>query len=326
MAAATCTIKRPRGALLLAVGLAAVTFGYGALLARSVLIDSTTTVNAASQSLHNAEVRALLIEQTRDAVMTQLIGSTGVRDLAAFGVDVQRDLMPVVARLVDSPEFALAFTDAARAVHRDVFVDHTSAPVIDVTALVARARTEAIAVNNAYGELIAPNATLQVQLPVGALPDLTLVNRVASPSLALAAFTFGALCAGLGVGVGADRRRDVRRCGLWLVTIATVQLLSCAVLYELLTRWSGAAAPIVHAAAATLVAPLVMAASGPLVFGTIALAVARHLPQPIAGPFAAEGRAAFLTDALGAPAEWRFDAAFEPEVLRTAPSTLTYQR
>ena len=326
MTAAASTTKRSRGALLLAVGLAAVTFGYVALLTRSVVVDPTNTVNAATQSLHHTEVRALLIDETSNAVVTQLIGSTGRRDLATFGVDVQRDLAPVVAQLVDSPEFATAFADAVRALHSGMFFDHAVQPLIDVTALVARARAEAITINPAYGQLIAPNATLQVQLPVGSLPDLTLVNRVLSPSLALAAFTFGVLCAGLAVGVSADRRRNVRRCGFWLVAIANAQLLLCVALYELLTRWTGAAAPIVHAVAANLLTPLAIPALGPLVFGVVALVIAPHLQQPIAGPFVAEGRAAFLSDALGGRAEWRFDAAFEPEVLRTAPSTLTYQR
>ena len=312
--------------MLLAVGLVAVTFGYIALLTRSVVVDPTNAVDATTQSLRNAEVRALLIERTSDAVVTQLIGSMGTRDLAAFGVDVRRDLTPVVAQLVDSPEFATAFANAVRALHRGMFFDHAVEPVIDVTALVARARAEAITINPAYGQLITPNARLQVQLSVGALPDLTVVNRVLSPSLALAAFTFGALCAGLAVGVGADRRRNVRRCGFWLVAIANVQLLLCVALYELLTRWTGAGAPIVHAVAANLLTPLAIPALGPLVFGVVALVVAPHLQQRIAGPFVAEGRAAFLSDALGGQAEWRLDAAFDPEVLRTAPSTLTYQR
>ena len=39
-----------------------------------------------------------------------------------------------------------------------------------------------------------------------------------------------------------------------------------------------------------------------------------------------DGRAAFLTDETGQPADWTFDAVFEPEVLRTAPSVASYSR
>ena len=64
----------------------------------------------------------------------------------------------------------------------------------------------------------------------------------------------------------------------------------------------------------------------PFAVGVLSGVAAHHLRRRPVAQHADDGRAAFLTDEHGQPAEWRFDTDYEPEELRTAPSTAAYGR
>ncbi len=318
--------RRGLSTLFLSVGLLAATVGYLGLLARALVIDPSSTVDAATAALHNTEVQKLLTDRTADAVASQLIGDSTVHDLAAFGIDVHRDLAPVAKTLLATPEFERAYADAVTQLHDHIFLDPTITPTIDVTALVARARTEATAINPAYAQLIPPTATLVVTLPSDALPDLTAFDRQVTSSRTLLAIGLGVVMSAAAVALAAQRWRIVRRMGRYLLTLAGLQLLLSIAVHVALGRVSGDAAPILRAGVGAVLPRLVVPALVPLVGGVVAIVTSIRLRRAEGGRVLADGRDAFLNDEAGQPTEWTFDAVFEPEVLRTAPSVASFQR
>lgn len=303
--------------VLLGVGLLAATVGYLGLLARSLIIDASPTVDAATAALHDPAVRSSLAERTADAVISQLVGDEATRDLAAFGVDVRRDLNPIAKSLIVAPEFERAYVDAVTQLHDRIFIDPSITPSIDVTALVERARTEASAINPAYAQLIPPSATLVVQLPADDLPDLTALDRLVTANRALVA---------IGLGIAANRWRTTRSIGRHLLTVAGLQLLLCIGARLALGQVSGDAGPILRASGDAVLPHLAMPALAPLLAGFAAIVTSMRLHRAAGVRVQADGRDAFLNDEDGRPTEWTFDAVFEPEVLRTAPSVASYQR
>jgi hypothetical protein len=313
--------RRGLSTLFLSVGLLAATVGYLGLLARALVIDTSSTVDAATAALHNTEVQKLLTDRTADAVTSQLVGDSTVRDLAAFGIDVHRDLTPVAKTLLATPEFERAYADAVTQLHDHIFLDPTIAPTIDVTALVARARTEATAINPAYAQLIPPTATLVVTLPSDALPDLTAFDRQVTSSRTSLAIGLGVVMSAAAVALAAQRRM-----GRYLLTLAGLQLLLSIAVHVAIGRVSGDAAPILRAGVGAVLPRLVIPALVPLVGGVVAIITSIRLHRAEGGRVLADGRDAFLNDEAGQPTEWTFDAVFEPEVLRTAPSAASFQR
>ncbi len=318
--------RRGLSRALLAIGLLAATVGYLGLLVRALVIDTSTTVDAATAALHDADVRSSLSDRTADAVVSQLVGETAARDLSAFGIDVRRDLTPVAQSLLATPEFERAFADAVVQLHRRIFLDPVTVPSIDVTALVARARAEATAINPAYAQLIPPSATLNVRLPSDELPDLTTLDQQVTSNRSLLLLGFGLLAAAAALALSAQRWRTTRAIGRYLLTAAGLQLLLCVGLNMALARASGDAARIMRAAADAVLPQLARPAIAPLLIGVVATVVSVRLRRSADVRVLADGRAAFLNDEDGRPTEWRFDAVFEPEVLRTAPNVASYQR
>ena len=318
--------RRGLNSVLLGVGLLAATVGYLGLLARSLIIDASPTVDAATAALHDPAVRSSLAERTADAVISQLVGDEATRDLAAFGVDVRRDLTPVAQSLIATPEFERAFAGAVTQLHDRIFVDPSITPSIDVTALVERARTEARAINPAYAQLIPPSATLVVQLPADELPDLTLLDRLVTADRALLAIGLGVAAAATALALAADRWHTTRSIGRHLLTVAGLQLLSCIGARLALGQVSGEAGPILRARGDAVLPHLAIPALVPLLAGFAAIVTSIRLRRAAGVRVQADGRDAFLNDEDGRPTEWTFDAVFEPEVLRTAPSVASYQR
>ncbi len=318
--------RRAFNAVVLALGLLCATLGYAALLIRSLVIDSSTTVRAATAALHDDDVRSMVVARTSDALSAQLVGEVTVRDLAAFGIDVRRDLGPVAAALVRTPEFEAAFGAAVQQLHDRVFADPTLSPTIDVTALVERARTEAAAINPAYRQLIAGDATLSIELPSAALPDFSSLDNSMSAPRTMIALALGALLVLAAVLRAHERWRPFRAGAVWLLALGGTQLALCVAAHVALARLSGDTAPILRATGTTVLPAVAAPALVPLVLGVLALLVSLQMRQADTRRLAANGRAAFVTDEHGRPTEWTFDAAFEPEILRTAPGTAIYQR
>ena len=71
---------------------------------------------------------------------------------------------------------------------------------------------------------------------------------------------------------------------------------------------------------------LALPALVPLLAGAAAVIASIRMRRAVGVRVLADGRDAFLNDEDGQPTEWTFDAVFEPEVLRTAPSVASFQR
>lgn len=317
---------RQRSIALLALGLLAATGGYVALLAHTIVIDRSMTVDAAHAALDDPEVRTLLVRRTTDAVTAQLVGETASRALAPYGIDVTRDLRPVAAGLVGTPEFTAAYVEAIGTLHDRVFVDPDGAVRIDVTALAARARADAIEINPAYGELISQDAHLVVDLPAGSLPDLSWAGRVLTTGLAAALLALGAVAVVAGVARDENRARGVRRVAAWALTLGGLQVGLCLLADQAVDRVAGDTGIILRPVADLVLPRLVVPALGLLVIGAGLRFVALRVEHVVDARLAADGRAAFWTDENGQPTEWAIDGRYEPEVLRTAPGTATFHR
>lgn len=326
MAILRTTTPRRRPGVLLVIGLLAVTSGYLMLLTRTTVVDRGVTIDAARQALDDDEVRALLVRRTTDAVIDQLVGDSVARDLAAFGLDVRRDLRPVADSLVATPQFRTAFLDAIAAMHERVLVDPQRPVRLDVTSLVAMARERAIRVNPAYAEVIPAQANLVVTMPDDALPDLTFLDRLLSTTVALALLTIGTIAWAVAVHRADNRAHGVRRLAAWALGVGGLQLGACVIASNLAGRRTGDGGVIVRAIAASLLPRLVVPALGLIVMGAGLRFVALRVEQLVDRRLAADGRNAFWTDDDGRPVEWRLDGRYEPEVLRTAPAAPTFRR
>lgn len=326
MAPSPAPAIRQRSIALLVVGLLAATGGYVALLARTIIIDRSMTIDAADAALDDADVRNLLVRRTTDAITTQLVGETASQALAPYGIDVARDLRPVAAGLVGTPEFRAAYVDAIGTLHDRVFIDPDAAVRIDVTALAARARADAIEINPAYRELIAEDADLAVDLPAGSLPDLSWAGHVLTTGVAGALLVIGAGASIAGVRRDDNRARGVRRVAAWALTLGGLQVGLCLLADRAVDRVTGDTGTILRPVADLVLPRLVVPALGLLVIGAGLRFVALRVEHLVDARLAADGRAAFWTDEDGRPTEWAIDGQYEPEVLRTAPGTATFRR
>lgn len=312
--------------MLLVIGLLAVTSGYGMLVARTMVVDRGTTVDAARRALDDGDLRSVLVRRTTDAVLDQLVGETAANDLATFGLDVRRDLRPVADSLVATPQFQDAYAEAIGALHDRVFVDPDRPVRLDVTALVATARERAIRVNPIYGELIAEQSRLVVSLPDDELPDLSVLDRLLSTSIATALLVIGAIAWAIAVHRDDNRAHGVRRLATWALGVGGLQIGACVIVSNLAARTTGDRGAILRAVVEAALPRLVIPALALVAIGAGLRFVALRVEHVVDRRLAADGRNAFWTDDDGRPTEWRLDGHYEPEALRTARGTPTFRR
>jgi hypothetical protein len=313
---------------LLAVGLLSALVGYAALVLRSTVLDESAAAASARAALAEPSVRSELTTRAADATVTALVGAEEATALRARGIDVRRDAATVTASLLDAPAFLDAYDAAVRRLHEHVLHDPTAAPRLDLGELVPVMRERLVDIDPAYDAILVPRGPLIVTLPTDELPDLTAVDRTLTgtrSALAMIAGAAGCL-AGLLLASPDGRRRQLRRAGTLLVAVGLLQLAGSYAVHLALERGAGTTASVVRVTLQPMLGRLALPGFVPLALGALTVAVAHRRAGRPALRMADHGRVAFLTDPSGRPTEWRFDAAFEPEMLRTAPSTLAHHR
>jgi hypothetical protein len=257
------TWRTHAGGLLLLLGLLAASGAYATMIVRGIVVDNDVSAQAAGRAIGDVRVQKLLVDQTADAVRTQLLGVdvvTYLENLDPAAREVDADLRAVAAAVVAAPEFHEAFVSTVRDLHQLVFVARGPAPVVDATPLVAVARDAAIARNPAYAALIPTTATLTVSIPTSDLPDLTGVTadlRSRTAPFAIAAIALAAAAFALH-----DRRpRALRRVAYWLLGAGLLQVSIALALPLAADLVGGDAGPIAEAVARALL-PRLLAPAG----------------------------------------------------------------
>jgi hypothetical protein len=315
--------RRLLGRTLLVLGLLSALAGYAVLVLRGTVLDGSATTAGARAALAEPALRTELAARTADATVSTLVGAEQVAALHARGIDVRADAATVASSLLDTPAFVAAYDTAVGQVHERVLHDPKVVPRLDLTGLVAVAREELVRTNSIYAAVVAVDRPLVVTLPTGELPDLTGVDRTFSSARAAVAVLSGiaASVGGLVLTPPDRRRRRLRQVGTLLVAVGLVQLSGSYATHLVLERAGGTTAAVARALLQPVLGRLALPGFVPLAIGALTVAVAhRRTGRP-----ADHGRAAFLTDPSGRPTEWRFDAAFEPETLRTAPTALAHR-
>jgi hypothetical protein len=262
--------RRPRktwrthtGGILLLLALLAGSGAYATVIVRGIVVDSDVSAQAASRAIDDVRVQRLLVDQTTEAVRSQLIGTEVVQYLENLDPatrEVEADLLAVADAVVQTPEFHAAFVTTVRDLHRLVFVERGPAPVVDATDLVSVARDAAIARNAAYAALIPPTGTLTVTIPTSDLPDLTgLRDDLGSRTVPLA--VVGAVLATAAFVIHDRRPKALRRVAFWLLGAGVVQASVALLLPVAANLVGGDAGPIAEAIARVLLPRLLAPAA-----------------------------------------------------------------
>lgn len=265
---------RPRrvvGWLLLTVGLLATSLVYDSFMIRALILDPDVVVDATDGILERRIVQSVVSDQIVEAARSQLLppGTTSSTTL-----HITDDLRQAGIELTRTPEFHDAYASAVRALHRYVFIDHTTPPVLDLSALVPAFRKEAMALNPAYEQLLPAKAPLQITIADSA-PDLTGLKRSLDrrfSNLALAA----AGLIGLAMLIHPRRPSALRRIGMWLVAFALLQGAIALLLPVLASGLPGNSSIIGEHLARSLMPRLIAPAVAILLFGVGALICARR--------------------------------------------------
>ncbi|MEO5839715.1 MAG: hypothetical protein ABIQ73_30945 [Acidimicrobiales bacterium] len=265
---------RPRrvvGWLLLTVGLLATSLVYDSFMVRSLVLDPDVVVDATDGILERRIVQSTVADQIVEAAQSQLLppGTT-----SSATVHITDDLRQAGIELTRTPEFHDAYASAVRALHRYIFIDHTTAPVLDLSALVPAFRKEAIAVNPAYAQLLPAQAPLKITIAESA-PDLTGLKRSLDRRFSTLAMAAAGLIA-LAMLVHSRRPSALRRIGVWLVAFALLQGAIALLLPVLASGLPGNSSIIGEHLARSLMPRLIAPAIAILLFGVGAFICARR--------------------------------------------------
>lgn len=324
MSALSVSAQRRISTLLVTVGLFAALFGYVGAIVRTIVLDPQPSIDAATIAVDDPKLHDDLAREINDAVIEQLIGTTTADGLRNFGVDVRADLAPIAEDLLDTPEFLTAYQRGVTAVHNRLFLDPTGATTIELTALADRARADAIAINPLYEMVFPDSGQLSIRIGSSSLPNLTWINRLFSP-LRVAIALGGLALVALGIVISPTKKHPLRLAGGAMLTLGACQLVACVVAGWLIDTAVNDTA-IAEAATTTVLPYLTRPALAPTAMGIALILAAYRVAKFDDNQTNADGRSAFLTDGNGHPVAWASNAAYEPEVLRTAPANATYQR
>jgi hypothetical protein len=263
--------RRVVGWLLLTVGLLSTSLIYDAVLIRALVLDPDVVVDATDDILERRIVQSTVADQIVEAAQQQLLppGTTSSATL-----HVTDDLRQAGIELTRTPEFHDAYAEAVRALHRYIFIDRSTVPVLDLGSLVPVFRAEAIELNPAYAELLPAEAPLRVEITDQA-PDLTDFKRTVDRRLSsLALLTLGVVA--LGMLVHSRRPAALRRIGMWLVAFALLQGALALLLPVAASGLPGNSSIIGEHLARSLMPRLIAPAIALMVFGVGALICARR--------------------------------------------------
>jgi hypothetical protein len=265
---------RPRrvvGWILLTVGLLGTSLVYDAFMVRQLVLDPNVVVDATDGILERRIVQSAVADQIVEAAQTQLLppGTTSSATL-----HITDDLRQAGIELTRTPEFHDAYASAVRALHRYIFIDHSVAPVLDLSALVPTFRQEAMALNPAYAALLPQKATLHVTITDKA-PDLTKLKRSVDRRF-YSLLLFTAALIALAMLIHSRRPAVLRRIGTWLVAFALLQAAIAFLLPVVASGLPGNASIIGDQLARSLMPRLIAPAIALLLFGVGALVCARR--------------------------------------------------
>jgi hypothetical protein len=263
--------RRVVGWLLLTVGLLATSLIYNAFLLRALVLDPDVVVDATDDILERRIVQSTVADQIVAAAQKQLLppGTTSSATL-----HITDDLRQAGIELTRTPEFHDAYAKAVRALHRYIFIDRSTTPVLDLSPLVATFRSEAIELNPAYATLLPEQAPLRVDITDQA-PDLTGLKQTVDRRLSnLVLLTVGAVA--LAMLVHSRRPAALRRIGVWLVAFALLQGAVALLLPVLASGLPGNSSIIGEHLARSVMPRLIAPAIALMVFGIGALICARR--------------------------------------------------
>ena len=170
------------GWVLLTVGLLATSLVYDSFMVRQLVLDPDVVVDATDGILARRIVQSAVADQIVEAAQSQLLppGTTSSATL-----HITDDLRQAGIELTRTQEFHDAYANAVRALHRYIFIDHSTPPVLDLSALVPKFRDEAIEVNPAYAQLLPAKAPLHIRSPTArpTSPASSVRSTGASPRL-----------------------------------------------------------------------------------------------------------------------------------------------
>lgn len=263
--------RRVAGWLLLTIGLLATSALYDAFMIRELVLDPDVVVDATDGILERRIVQSTVADQIVEAARSQLL-PPGTQSSPTVHID--DDLRQAGMELTRTPEFHDAYATAMRALHRFIFIDHTTAPVLDLSPLVAAFRAEAIEVNPAYETLLPQQATFLVPITDRA-PDLTGLKRSLDRRFSTLAIVAAGLIA-LAMLIHSRRPAALRRIGTWLVAFALLQAAIAFLLPVVASGLPGNASIIAEHLARSLMPRLLAPAVALLLFGVGALICARR--------------------------------------------------
>ncbi|HUP73713.1 MAG TPA: hypothetical protein VM282_11795 [Acidimicrobiales bacterium] len=263
--------RRVVGWLLLTVGLLATSLVYESFMIRSLVLDPDVVVDATDGILERRIVQSEVADQIVEAAQSQLLppGTT-----SSTTVHITDDLRQAAIELTKTSEFRDAYATAVHALHRYIFIEHSTAPVLDLSSLVPAFRDEAIAVNPAYAQLLPAEAPLRITITESA-PDLTGLKRSFDRRFSTLAVASAALIA-LAMLVHSRRPSALRRIGTWLVAFALLQGAIALLLPVLASGLPGYSSIIGEHLARSLMPRLIAPAVAIMLFGAGALICARR--------------------------------------------------
>jgi hypothetical protein len=263
--------RRVIGWLLLTVGLLGTSLVYDAFMVRKLVLDPNVVVDATDNILERRVIQSAVADQIVEAARSQLLppGTTSSATL-----HVTDDLRQAGIELTRTPEFHDAYAAAVRALHSYIFIDHSVAPVLDLSAFVPLFRTEAIALNPLYAQLLPAQAALRIQMTDRA-PDLTGIKRSLDRRFALLAMATAGLIA-LAMLIHSRRAAALRRIGMWLIAFALLQGAIALLLPVVASALPGNSSIIADHLARSLMPRLIAPAVALLLFGIGAWVCARR--------------------------------------------------
>ena len=263
--------RRVVGWLLLTVGLLATSLVYDSFMVRALVLDPDVVVDATDGILERRIVQSEVADQIVEAAQTQLLppGTTSTTT-----VHIKDDLRQAGIALTRTPEFHDAYASAVRALHAYIFIDHTTAPILDLSALVPAFRNEAIKVNPAYAQLLPAQAPLHITIADSA-PDMTGLKRSLDRRFSTLAVAAAGLIA-LAMLIHSRRPSALRRIGMWLVAFALLQGAIALLLPVLASGLPGNSSIIGEHLARSMMPRLIAPAVAILLFGVGALISARR--------------------------------------------------
>lgn len=291
------------GRLVLSVAFLAGSLAYTGVLVRSLVLDRSLVADTSDAVLRDPTVQRTVSTWVADGIRDQLLDPKLVDAARVYKVDVDADLRVVAQTVVATPAFRAMFSKAITDIHHAVLVDHAGpAPHLDLTALVPLVHDTAVARNPVFDRLVPRTGGLDVAVPASALPDATVVSRVASAEHVTDVAALALVLAALGVLVHPDRAKAIRRVGRFLVGLGIGQIALVLAVPHLIGLLPSDAAALAGAALAALRVRLLVPAGIVVAVGVALWICGRHWLRLAARVMSDEGRRAFVEPAPARPA------------------------